>query len=76
MFNVQRSTAQMPLPTVDDSSAVSESQEAIVTYCDGGLCILCGMDPVDVVHIVSRKSGDHRRVSEWLILSGKTTLST
>jgi hypothetical protein len=25
---------------------------------DGGLCVLCGDDPIDVAHIVARKAGD------------------
>jgi hypothetical protein len=55
---------QMPAVSVDGSSAISESRKASVTSRDGGLCVLCGMDPVDVAHIVARKSGDHHRVSE------------
>ena len=31
---------------------------------DGGLCVLCGMDPVDVGHIIARNSGDQDKVSE------------
>ena len=54
----------MLLATVDGSSAISESRRASVSSRDGGLCVLCGMDPVDVAHIVARKSGDHRRVSD------------
>jgi hypothetical protein len=54
---------------LDGSSAVSESRKASVTSRDGGLCVLRGMDPVDVAHIVARKSGEHSEVSEtgWLI---------
>ncbi|KAM6503830.1 hypothetical protein JOM56_000773 [Amanita muscaria] len=55
----------MPLTTVDGSSAVSESQKVSITSRDGGVCILCGMDPIDVAHIVARKSGDQGRV-DWI----------
>jgi hypothetical protein len=54
--------AQMPLATVDGSSAMSESRKVSVNSRDGGLCVLCGMDPVDIAHIVAGKSGDHRQV--------------
>lgn len=55
----------MPLTTVDGSSVVSESRKVSITSRDGGVCILCGMDPVDVAHIVARKSGDQGRV-DWI----------
>lgn len=53
----------MPL-SIDGSSLVSESRKASVFSRDGGLCVLCGMDPTDVAHIVARKAGDQNRVSE------------
>ncbi len=53
-----------PASLVEESSAVSESQRAIITSRDGGLCILCGMDPVNVAHIVAPRSGDQSRVSK------------
>ena len=42
----------MPLSGEYGSSAVYESWKDNVISRDGGLCILCGMDPVDVAHIV------------------------
>lgn len=42
------------------SSVVSEW----ITSRDGGVSVLCGMDPVDVAHIVTRKTGDQGRVSD------------
>ena len=61
---LQQLLAQMPLATVDGSSAISESRRISVNSRDGGLCVLCGMDPVDVGHVVARKSGDQGQVSE------------
>ena len=49
----------------DGSSVISESRRASIKSRDGGLCVLCGMDPVEVAHIVARKSADHRRVVSW-----------
>lgn len=65
-FSSATALAQMPLTTVDGSSVVSESRKVSITSRDGGVCILCGMDPVDVAHIVARKSGDQGRVSETI----------
>ena len=33
-----------------------------MTSRDGGLCVLCGVGPVDIAHIVARKSGDPAHV--------------
>jgi len=38
--------------TVDDSNAISETQEASVSSRDGGMCVICGMYIVDVAHII------------------------
>jgi hypothetical protein len=46
------------------SSILSETRKTSVTSRDGGLCILCGIDLVDVAHIVARKAGDSGQVSE------------
>ena len=55
----------MPPATGDGSSTISESRRiSVLNSRDGGLCVLCGMDPVDVGHDVTRKSGDQGRVSE------------
>jgi len=54
----------MPLVSEGRSSAISESQKVCIISRDGGLCVLCGMDPVDVAHIVARNSAAHRQVSE------------
>ena len=56
--------AQMPLVSEDRSSVISEPQKVCIISRDGGMCVLCGMDPVDVVHIVARNSAAHRQVSE------------
>lgn len=50
-------------PATDGSSVISESRRAGVNSRDGGLCVLCGMDPVDVAHIIARKAGDQGQVS-------------
>ena len=50
------------MPT-DGSSVLSETKRSNVSLRDGGLCVLCGDDPVDVAHIVARKSGDVSQVS-------------
>ena len=47
----------------DGSNVLSEAKKAIVISRDHGLCILCGMDPTQVAHIIPRKSGDHQRDS-------------
>jgi len=52
-----------PLSPTDGSSVISEIRKSSVVSRDGGLCVLCGMDPIDVAHIVARKSGDPGRVS-------------
>jgi hypothetical protein len=54
----------MSLVSEGRSSAISESQKVCITSRDGGLCVLCGMDPVDVAHIVARDSAAHRQV-KW-----------
>jgi hypothetical protein len=55
----------MPPTTADGSSAISESRRiSVLNSRDGGLCVLCGTDPVDVGHVVARKFGDQGRVSE------------
>ena len=54
----------MPPATADGSSTISESWRINVTSCDGGLCVLCGMDPIDVSHIIAQKSGNQGQVSE------------
>ena len=41
--------------TTDSSSVISETMKSSVLIRDGGLCVLCGDDLVDVVHIVARK---------------------
>ncbi len=44
------------MSTTDRSSVMSETMRSNVLIRDGGLCVLCGDDPVDVVHIVARKA--------------------
>ena len=61
---IYSSSYTMPPATADDSSAISESRRINVTSHDGGLCVLCGMDPVDVGHFIAGKSGDQGQVSE------------
>jgi hypothetical protein len=68
--------AQMSPATVDGSSAISESRKLSIISRDGGLCVLCGMDPVGVAHIVARNSGDHGRVSETDLLLQMVELHT
>lgn len=31
---------------------------------DGGVCVLCGDDPIDVAHIVTQETGDVGQVNE------------
>jgi hypothetical protein len=54
--------------TTDGSTVLSESRKDIVTSRDGGLCVLCGMDPTNVAHIISQKSGGDGQVSIDLFL--------
>lgn len=54
----------MPSVTTDGSSTISESQTISVITRDGGLCVLCGMDLVDVGQIIAGESGDQGQVSE------------
>ena len=54
--------------TTDESTVLSESRKDIVTSRDGGLCVLCGMDPTNVAHIISQKSGGDGQVSIDLFL--------
>ena len=51
------------MAATDGSSAISETKRSNVTLRDGGLCVLCGEDPVDVAHIVAQKAGDPGQVS-------------
>lgn len=65
----------MTLTTVDGSTAISESRKVRIASRDGAVCILYGMDPIDVAHIVARKSGNQARVvsdsRKWLNLMHK-----
>ncbi len=61
---IYSSSCAMPQTTSDGSSTISESLRFSINSRDGDLCVLCGMDPVDVGHIIARKSGDQRLVSE------------
>ena len=58
------------MPPTDGSSVISESKRANVSVRDGGLCVLCGDDPIDVAHIVARKSGDIGQVSRNFLFVG------
>ena len=71
-------TSYCMMPTITDdssaitdgSSAISDFRKEIVISRDGGLCVLCGMYPVDVAHIIARRESDHLdQVSE----PGRTT---
>jgi hypothetical protein len=64
LFGIISSPMTMSSATTDDSSIISESRRDSVISRDGGLCVLCGMDPVDVAHVVARESGNQRLVSE------------
>ena len=50
------STLTSEMAATDGSSAISETRRSNITLRDGGLCVLCGEDPVDVAHIVARKA--------------------
>lgn len=52
------------MAATDDSSVISETRRTNIQLRDGGVCVLCGDDPTDVVHIVARKAGDVGQVSE------------
>lgn len=45
--------------TVDNSSSsvVSEPRKIEIISRDGDLCVLCGVDPVEVAQIIGTKSG-------------------
>jgi len=51
------------MATTDGSSVISEERRSNIAIRDGGLCVLCGEDPVDVAHIVARKAGDTGQVA-------------
>ncbi|KAF5376272.1 hypothetical protein D9615_008557 [Tricholomella constricta] len=54
------------MPTTDGSSTISDTRRSNVTIRDGGLCVLCGDDPVDVAHIVVRKAHFIRSIAPSL----------
>jgi hypothetical protein len=47
-----------PMTISEGSSAISDTRKDIVLSRDGGLCVLCGMSPIDIAHIIARKSWD------------------
>lgn len=51
------------MAATDGSSAISETRRSNISIRDGGVCVLCGEDPVDVAHIVARKAGDTGQVA-------------
>jgi hypothetical protein len=62
--HISTNFAQMPLSSEYGSSAVSESWKDNVISRDGGLCVLCGIYPVDVAPIVAHiVYGDSSQVS-------------